>query len=178
MARLVFTLEDGTEIETELDAEVISIGRHPECSIVLPSPSVSAHHATIKHRGDSYYLHGLNATNGTKLNGVEVEEAKLEDGDQLYFGAVPAIVHLNDGSTRKPGDFELAEKFKPSPPRVEAPLGIAAQRQSSGDAGLVILLIFLISAFLTGMCLRHYQENGGFLLKDMVERFQEKAGDK
>ena len=81
MARLVFTLEDGTEIETELDADVISIGRHPESTVVLPSPSVSAHHASVKHRGDSFFVQDHATTNGTKLNGVEVEEARLEDGD-------------------------------------------------------------------------------------------------
>lgn len=96
MARIVFTLEDGTEIEAELDSDVITIGRHADSIVVLPSGSVSSHHATVKRRGDSFYVQDLGTTNGTKLNGVEVEEAKLEDGDQLAFGDVPAVVHLTD----------------------------------------------------------------------------------
>ncbi|WP_050025699.1 FHA domain-containing protein [Verrucomicrobium sp. BvORR034] len=95
MARIVFTLEDGTEIEIELDAEVITIGRHADSIVVLPSSSVSSHHATIRQRGDSYYVQDLGTTNGTRLNGVEVEEARLEDGDQLTFGDIPAVVHLS-----------------------------------------------------------------------------------
>ena len=74
MARIVFTLEDGTEIETELDSDLVTIGRHPESMVVLPSSSVSSHHATIKRRGDDYYVQDLGTTNGTKLNGAEVEE--------------------------------------------------------------------------------------------------------
>lgn len=96
MARIVFTLEDGTEIETELDSDVITIGRHADSIVVLPSGSVSSHHATVKRRGDSFYVQDLQTTNGTKVNGVEVDEAKLEDGDQLSFGDVPAVVHLTD----------------------------------------------------------------------------------
>lgn len=100
MARIVFTLEDGTELETELDADVITIGRHADSIVVLPSGSVSSHHATIKRRGESYYVQDLGTTNGTKLNGVEVEEAKLEDGDRVTFGDVAALVHLSEGTSR------------------------------------------------------------------------------
>mgnify|MGYP000914055474 CR=1 FL=1 len=38
----------------------------------------------------------LGTTNGTKLNGVEVEEAKLEEGDQLAFGDIPASFFLKE----------------------------------------------------------------------------------
>src|SRR5438045_7580229 len=96
MARIVFTLEDGVEIESELDADVITIGRHPDSIIVLPSGSVSSHHATIKRRGTDFYVQDLGTTNGTKLNGVDVEEAKLDDGDKITFGDVRGIVHLRE----------------------------------------------------------------------------------
>src|SRR5438045_9737197 len=96
MARIVFTLEDGVEIESELDADVITIGRHPDSIIVLPSGSVSIHHATIKRRGTDFYVQDLGTTNGTKLNGVDVEEAKLDDGDKITFGDVRGIVHLRE----------------------------------------------------------------------------------
>lgn len=101
MAHIVFTLEDGTEIETELDSDVITIGRHTDSIVELPSSSVSSHHATIKRRKDSFYVQDLGTTNGTKLNGVEVEEAKLEDGDQLCFGDIPAVVHLKSAADKK-----------------------------------------------------------------------------
>src|SRR6186997_631631 len=98
MARIVFTLEDGVEIETELDSEVMTVGRHPDSIIVLPSGSVSAHHATIKRRGKDYYVQDLGTTNGTKLNGVDVEEAKLDDGDKITFGDVHGVVHLTEAA--------------------------------------------------------------------------------
>src|SRR5215207_8046325 len=96
MARIVLTLEDGVEIVTELDSDVITVGRHPESIVVLPSGSVSSHHATIKRRGGDFYVQDLGTTNGTKLNGVDVEEAKLDDGDRITFGDVHGVVHLTD----------------------------------------------------------------------------------
>lgn len=179
MARLVFTLEDGTEIESELDKDVISIGRHPECSIILPSPSVSAQHASIKRRGDSFYVQDLATTNGTRLNGVEVEEAKLEEGDRLSFGDVPAILYLGHATDKKNIGTELADKnkaneatarAKPTPPTAIYP-------QSSGCAGLFFFMAFLTVALLTGLSLRHWKEHGGFLPKILVERIGKKNSD-
>ncbi len=195
MARLVFTLEDGTEIETELDADVISIGRHPESEVVLPSPSVSAHHATVKRRGDSYFVQDLATTNGTKLNGVEVEEARLEDGDRLSFGDVPAVVHLSDGLVKKSVETDAAEKAKAKDKakikdkdkdkdkdatvqgNIVRPDTVYPR--SSGCGGFIVLMAFLVFAFITGICLRFAKEHGGFLPQMMIEKFNEKmkSGD-
>ncbi len=180
MARLIFTLEDGTEIETELDANVISIGRHPGNSAVLPSPSVSAHHATIKRRHDSYYVQDHATTNGTKLNGIDVSEAKLEDGDRLHFGDVPALFLLRDDADAKSAKTELKKEAKvvPGKPVAQPPAAKPVQGQSSGCAGFILLSGFLILAFVIGLCLRHYQEHGGFFITDAVEKIQEKFSRK
>lgn len=178
MARLVFTLEDGTEIETELDADVISIGRHPESTVVLPSPSVSAHHASVKHRGDSFFVQDHATTNGTKLNGVEVEEARLEDGDRLSFGDVPAVVHLSDGTVKKNTDADFAEKKKEKskagsvPPKISS--RTASSPKSSGCGGFLFLLAFLAFALFTGVCLRYAKEHGGFLPMVLIEKASDK----
>ncbi|MEZ0387042.1 MAG: FHA domain-containing protein, partial [Verrucomicrobium sp.] len=179
MARIVFTLEDGTEIEAELDADVITIGRRADSIVVLPSSSVSSHHATIKQRGDSYYVQDLGTTNGTKLNGVEVEEARLEDGDQLMFGDIPAVFHLNVQSITRAvpvaqaplpvplaASAPVASKFATSR---NAPPSLAPRRttrpvqyqESSGCAGFLTFLVFLVLAFVVGLHVRHGVETGG-----------------
>lgn len=204
MARLVFTLEDGTEIEAELDSDVITIGRHADSIVVLPSGSVSSHHATVKRRGDSFYVQDLGTTNGTKVNGVEVDEAKLEDGDQLAFGDVPAVVHLVDPPRTIPaavplpsfsnvpaGAPPLPAKGSVPPP---APSGAAAMartsgvrgrspaysrtvqyKESTGCAGFLTFLFFLVLAFLIGLHVRHGVVTGGFLLQDVLTKVREKT---
>lgn len=194
MARIVFTLEDGTEIETELDADVITIGRHADSIVVLPSSSVSSHHATIRQRGDSYYVQDLGTTNGTRLNGVEVEEARLEDGDQLTFGDIPAVVHLSvapitRGVPTAPVPLPVplaaaapvASKFAtsrsvpmaPGPRRSARP--VQQYEESSGCAGFLTFLVFLVLAFVVGLHVRHGVETGGFLIGDVIKKVRDKA---
>jgi hypothetical protein len=200
MARILFTLEDGTELDAELSAGVLSIGRHPDNSIVLQCASVSSHHATITVREDGIYLQDLGATNGTKLNGVEVEQAKLGDGDRLSFGDVPAVLQLA-------APPEAVQAFVPTPPQPSVvvqpvakhagrpapgrPAGrpgaprrpgvgrarsTATYRQSSGCAGFIAMLVFLTFAFVAGLFIRHYvQYDGRFLLTDAVQIFRDKV---
>ena len=187
MARIVFTLEDGTEIETELDADLVTIGRHPESMVVLPSSSVSSHHATIKCRAGDYFVQDLGTTNGTKLNGAEVEEAKLADGDQVMFGDIPAVLFLSDGAPLKAAALAAVDLPPPNfgtpnvpPARSQSwnrpNLRPTAQyKQSSGCAGFLMFFIFLVLAFTVGLCLRHYNETQGFLPVDMLSKMRGKS---
>ena len=213
MARIVFTLEDGTEIEAELDSDVISIGRHSDSIVVLPSGSVSSHHATVKRRGDSYYVQDLGTTNGTKLNGVEVEEAKLEDGDQLTFGDIPAVVHLTEATRVIPAAIPLPSftalpaGAPPLPSKASKASGSVSvsgtggrgqqvaqvarasgvrgrspaysrtvqYKESTGCAGFLTFLFFLVLAFLIGLHVRHGVATGGFLIKDVLIKVRDKT---
>ncbi len=197
MARIVFTLEDGTELETELDADVITIGRHADSIVVLPSGSVSSHHATIKRRGESFYVQDLGTTNGTRLNGVDVEEAKLEHGDQVTFGDVAAVVYLTDEptpvvsaiplpSTAIPADVKQAPpkvgggRAVVPPPRGRQTRAYARPqyKESGGCAGFLTFLFFLVLAFLIGLHARHGVVTGRFLAKDVIIWAKEKWGSK
>ena len=196
MARIVFTLEDGTEIVTELDSDVITLGRHPDSDVVLPSISVSSHHATIKRRGEDFYIQDLGATNGTKLNGVEVEEAKLSNGDRVTLGDVPSVFYLSNAPVHKPSPVKptappIAQVGKPElvaatpaapakpgkpPPRVAPGRShIPSQyNEGIGCASFFMMVIFLALAFIVGLCLRHYNETkGGFLPVDLIKRVQQ-----
>lgn len=205
MAHIVFTLEDGTEIETELDSDVITIGRHSDSIVELPSSSVSSHHATIKRRKDSFYVQDLGTTNGTKLNGVEVEEAKLEDGDQLCFGDIPAVVHLTAPQDKKAvlppvalakretGEVDVDELPQRGGARkVPAKKGgavagrrpmpmkrgsIPQYKETVGCAGFVAFLSFLALTFIIGLHLRHASETGGFLAGDILKKLRDGVGE-
>ncbi|MHB8245292.1 MAG: FhaA domain-containing protein [Acidimicrobiales bacterium] len=67
--------------------EVVTIGRLPECAVVLDDPNVSRRHAQLRREGDSVVLVDLGSTNGTKVNGVLVRERRLTPGDTVIVGS-------------------------------------------------------------------------------------------
>ncbi len=69
-----------------LDANVVTIGRRPESTIVLADPNVSRNHAEIRPHGTTWVVVDLGSTNGSRVNGVRVTSQELHDGDDISFG--------------------------------------------------------------------------------------------
>ncbi len=69
-----------------LSQEETSIGRAPECEVVLEDPSVSWHHARVI-RTDAYCaVLDLGSTNGTYFDGERIDVRMLADRDQIQIG--------------------------------------------------------------------------------------------
>lgn len=82
----------------------ITIGRDAACEIQLPEKGVGDRHARIERRGDGYYLHDLESSNGSFVNDQRVVEHRLATGDELEFGGVRMrfeIVHGGIGGPRR-----------------------------------------------------------------------------
>jgi pSer/pThr/pTyr-binding forkhead associated (FHA) protein len=62
------------------------LGRHPDSEIILDDITVSRRHADIVHEGDVYRVRDAGSLNGTYLNAERVEEATLQQGDELQVG--------------------------------------------------------------------------------------------
>lgn len=69
-----------------LDADRITVGRHPDSEIFLDDITVSRNHAELVHTSSHYTLRDAGSLNGTYLNGVRIDEADLDDGDELQIG--------------------------------------------------------------------------------------------
>jgi hypothetical protein len=69
-----------------LTESIITVGRHPDSNLVLADPNVSRNHAEIRPQGDRYVVVDLGSTNGTRINGVRVDNQTLQDGDEISFG--------------------------------------------------------------------------------------------
>ena len=59
------------------------VGRRESCDVVLRFANVSAHHCKLVVRGGYWYVVDQNSRNGTKVNGIRVDEKRLDDGDVL-----------------------------------------------------------------------------------------------
>jgi pSer/pThr/pTyr-binding forkhead associated (FHA) protein len=63
-----------------------TIGRQPDNTIVIDSPAVSSHHASLFNDGGFLAVEDLQSTNGTFVNGVRVSRKILKHGDVLNIG--------------------------------------------------------------------------------------------
>ena len=59
------------------------VGRRESCDIVLRFSNVSAHHCQLTVTGGYWYVRDMNSRNGTKVNGLRIEEKRLDPGDTL-----------------------------------------------------------------------------------------------
>lgn len=79
-------LPDRTRVE--LTGEILTIGRLPDCDITIEDANVSRKHAEIRPVGDGFVVVDLGSTNGTRVNGIRVDQRTLDDGDELGFGNI------------------------------------------------------------------------------------------
>lgn len=72
-----------------LDGPVAVLGRSRECDCVLNDPNISRKHAELRRNstGD-WQVVDLGSTNGIKVNGRQVDSARLTPGDQVQIGTI------------------------------------------------------------------------------------------
>ncbi len=68
--------------------EGTTIGRTEGNQLVIDHPSVSRRHAVIELRSGDWWIVDLQSTNGVKVNGTQVSEARIASGDVLAIGSV------------------------------------------------------------------------------------------
>jgi hypothetical protein len=78
-------LGDGSRFD--LADQPVTVGRAPDCDLVLADPTVSKHHFELRPRGTDVVLVDLGSTNGTRVNDVGVHDRVLVDGDHIRVGA-------------------------------------------------------------------------------------------
>lgn len=84
MAILRTAPESGISKKFELDKEVMTMGRHPNCHVVIEDNSVSRFHAQITFDGREFFVEDLESRNGTFLNEARLfRPALLQEGDTI-----------------------------------------------------------------------------------------------
>ena len=102
-ARIQLDVMDGdTVISTQAYAgDSIEIGKLSRCDLKLEDSNVSRRHARIEIDKDGkVHVIDLGSTNGTRLNGMRINKAALNDGDQLEIGMIRIRVRFgSDGQS-------------------------------------------------------------------------------
>lgn len=72
--------------EFEITKATMVIGRGEDADIVITDSSASRRHAVVIFRNLEFRIRDLDSSNGTFLNGSEVKEYALRNGDKIIVG--------------------------------------------------------------------------------------------
>lgn len=103
------------EIQELSDPEII-IGRHPDCQVQFPKDVVtlSRRHARILREGNRFKIVDQ-STNGTFVNGKQVQESYLKDGDVITFAEGGPKVSFLTQVSDQPAPQPTAQPEPPVP---------------------------------------------------------------
>jgi MoxR-like ATPase len=72
----------------------LNMGRSPACKLPISDVRVSGEHLLLCIEAGSWWAYDLQSTNGTFVNGRQVQAVRLNEGDQVAIGDSIFIFHL------------------------------------------------------------------------------------
>lgn len=101
---LVVTRGPNVGSRYSLDKDLVTAGRHPDSDIFLDDVTVSRNHVELRRQSDnSYRVRDVGSLNGTYLNRELIEEALLQNGDELQIGKFK-LVYVDGGRGDEAGN--------------------------------------------------------------------------
>ena len=85
-ARVVVSLDSAIITEVELSKPVTVVGRHSGCDIVIDHPAISGRHMLLRVVERTVYVEDLASTNGTRVNGIVVDNQVVHHLDMIEVG--------------------------------------------------------------------------------------------
>lgn len=83
--------------DVALSGDEVLVGRLAECQVRLQDANVSRRHAAFIRLDDGWALQDLGSTNGTRVNGRDVDRVRLSDGDVIEIGLTRLVYHAPRG---------------------------------------------------------------------------------
>ncbi len=118
-------------------ADGLTIGRVDGCDVRLDDPKASRHHARLIVEASVVEIEDLGSSNGTRLNGKEIQRRMLRSGDVIQIGT-SLITYQQELDEAAPSEVPAGEPVSTSAPemdviefideRVEVPKTIVARR--------------------------------------------------
>lgn len=92
--------EGGDRVQRALlDKDSLTIGRSEAADVQIDSAKVSREHARVICQGPQFVIRDLGSTNGTFVNGQQIEQAELTDGDVILV-ADTEFAFLRESTSR------------------------------------------------------------------------------
>lgn len=130
------------------------IGRGQDNDIVLSDSSVSKRHAQLTFNNEQWVIADLNSSNGVLINGEQVDNATLQNGDAVKLGRLEFLFESENKAPSadrlSPVLFEKSKSDDPkaAPPRLSrrAKPTKNAKPKTGGSPWLPGLLLFSVAA--------------------------------
>src|SRR5436190_10159424 len=114
-----------------LNSDEVTVGRDAENTISIPDPAISRRHCAYSRADDGWRVRDVGSSNGTFVNGVQVQDHLLADGDRVaagecvllfLHGTVPDASRIALQEEEQPGAKtcfvpDLAAYLRSKPPR-------------------------------------------------------------
>ncbi len=85
-SKYIITRKDKETDPVVIESEGLTIGRLTGNDLVLNHPTVSRTHAGVRELNGDYWITNLSGANGTLINGEQLENTPLADGDIIQIG--------------------------------------------------------------------------------------------
>jgi predicted component of type VI protein secretion system len=114
MAQLTLRVLHGADRGKVYDgiATPVTIGREEGNTIQLNDERISRYHLKLQHDNDKIVLTDLESTNGTKVNGEEIQVRIVRDGDIIALGRSVLLVGSHSDIERRIA--EIAARLPPA----------------------------------------------------------------
>ena len=161
MPKLLVSLPEAPAVTHELTEENITVGRIAENDLQIEDISVSSRHAVLTLVHGDYVLRDTGSTNGTRLNGQELEpetDHRLQDGDVILFGKVETAYQSSTPAEARPLPAEqdaalvpAAESVRPADFANASPFQTKAKKKDPAGKAIVALSIVAVVVFLASL---------------------------
>jgi len=162
--KLDFVLVDNTEYSFNVNKDVFTIGRSPQCDVVIPHEGMSRKHCQISYKNGDLYIEDLGSVNGVFIDGTKipankptrfqiflavtfgaVQTLKIELDDVTKVTTLPGSISQASGPTKtvpqeKTGKINKAPKQESSAPKKKI------QPEKSNSKFLILILVLVIGA--------------------------------
>lgn len=91
----------GRSTKARIDEFPFIIGRNASCNLTVESGRVSREHAEIVRHGTGYLIRDLRSTNGVYINGEQIDEHVLVDGDTVAIADFEFDFHCPSAATTR-----------------------------------------------------------------------------
>ncbi len=84
--RLTLSGTNNPDLKMVTITDSVTAGRRSTNGLLISDSAVSGEHCKFIYDGETLFVEDLNSTNGTFLNGEQIEKAEIKSGDKIILG--------------------------------------------------------------------------------------------